>query len=392
MPAKLERFTYEVGFPVGCIGITAGNEIVLGGGGGPGRSGVKNKLALYSVDSKKRTLKSISEVVLSSDEDAPTCLAIHPKDKVLVSSVNVDKKRIESGENSNCRVFKLLKKSIQKEKATKTICSTSDLDYQKTIAFDPAGKLIANGSTDGTLAVVQYPSLRPAFPFIEAADEVNDLDFNSAGKWLAVATDRELKVIATKSGEEVQTIDKPHTTSGESAVFRFSRFGRGKGKLGAFRQQTGAGVELQDVLYTVLNTRSRKQAYIALWDTSKWTKIATRPVCRSAITTFALSSSGKLLAFATASLQIAICDAHTLEMLMCIPAAHSFAITALAFDKDDRFLVSGSADESCQVFELPEQWPTALDGIVDLARDNLQVLAVLVVLLLAILVGVVTRL
>ncbi|KAJ1953226.1 hypothetical protein GGI12_006056, partial [Dipsacomyces acuminosporus] len=339
------------------------------------------------------TLQSVSEIVLSSDEDAPTCLAVHPKEKTLASSVNVDKKRIEAGENSNCRIFKLTKKSIQAGKATKTICSTSDMDYQKAIAFDSAGKLIANGSTDGTLAVVRYPALKPAFPFIEAADEINDLDFNASGEWLAVATDHELKVIASKNGSQVQTIDKAHTSSGESATFRFCKFGRGKGPLSAFKSARSdrTPLKLDDVLYTVLNTRSRKQAYIALWNTKEWTRIATRPVCHSAITTFALSSSGKLLAFATASLQIVICDAHTLKVLRRISAAHSFAITALAFDRDEKFLISGSADESCQVFTIPERWPTAFDDIAKAAKDNVQMLFILLVLLLAILVALVMR-
>ncbi|ORX68033.1 WD40 repeat-like protein [Linderina pennispora] len=327
MPANLDRFTCDIGFPVGCIGVTSSNEVVLGGGGGPGGSGVKNKLSVYKVDKERQDLDEVSTITLSSNEDAPTCLAVHPKEKTIVSSVNVDKERIEKGENANCRVFKLAKKGIQAGKAAKTMLSTDDMDYQKTIAIEPHGRLVANGSSDGTLAVVEYPSLKPAFPFVEASGEINDVDFNASGKWLVVATDHELKVLASKDGSSVQNIDKPHTTSGEQAVFRSSRFGRAKEQLMGFKAQQKTPVMLKDVLYTVLNTRSRKQAYIAMWNTQTWQRITTRPVCRSAITTFAVSNKGRLLAFATASLQIGICDAHTLRVLVRIPAAHSFAIT-----------------------------------------------------------------
>ncbi|KAJ2898566.1 hypothetical protein IWW38_001346 [Coemansia aciculifera] len=328
----------------------------------------------------------VSETILSSEEDAPTCLAVHPKEKAVVSSINSSKDAMQKGNNSNCRVFELSKKNIKAGgKTAKTICSTSDFDYQKCIAIDPLGKLIAGGSTDGTLAVVQYPSLRQAFPYVDTADEVNDVDFNSSGKWLAVATDRELKVISTKDGSPVQTIDEPHTASGQAAVFRFAKFGANN------RDKLKSGIELNNVLYTVLNTKSRKLAYIAMWDTKKWTRIATRPVCQSAVTTFALSPSGRLLAVATASLQIAICDARTLKVLLRLPAAHSFAITALAFDRDDKHLISGSADETCQVFKVPETWPTALDGVVDLVMTNFQAVTVAVVLLLAILFALVMR-
>ncbi|KAJ2787360.1 hypothetical protein GGI15_000785 [Coemansia interrupta] len=389
MCAKLDRFTNEVGFPIGCIGVTQNNEIVLGGGGGAGRSGVKNRLSVYSVDSKAKMLKPVCELVLSNDEDAPTCLAVHPKDRVLVSSINRSVEQIKRGENANLRAFEMKKKSIKEGKAAVTVCSTSDFDYQKCVAFDPSGKLVAGGSTNGTLAVLSYPLLTPAFPFIEASDEVNDVDFNSSGKWLAVATDDELKVVSTKDGSLVQTIDNPHTTSGTQAVFRFARFGHSKGVLSGLNRQDTMGIK--NVMYTVMNTRTRKQAYIAIWDTQTWTRLTTRPVCNSAITTFAMSRDGRLLAFATASLNIVVCDAHTLRVLLRIPAAHSFAITALAFDRETKYLVSGSADESCQVTVLPDQWPTAFDMVAEMIMNNLQTVIMFLVIVFAILTALYLR-
>ncbi|KAJ1995248.1 hypothetical protein GGI25_002262 [Coemansia spiralis] len=376
MTSKLVRFTEHVGFPVSCIGVTQGNEIVLGGGGGAGRSGT-----VYSVDSKKRKLEKTNELELSSDEDAPTCLTMHPKEKVLASSINTSKEQIEKGQNKNCRVFTLTRRAVKPGKTANTICSKSDFDYQKCIAFDPTGKLLAGGATDGTLAVVQYPSLRPEFPFLDATEEINDVCFNTSAQWLAVATDDELKILSTKAGSLVQTIDNPHTMSGKHAVFRFARFGPEKGTL---KSAGSAKIELKNVLYTVLNTKSRKQAYITIWDTRNWKRLVTRPVCDSAITTFALSKDGALLAFATASLQIGICDAHSLRILARIQAAHSFAITSLSFDNQAKYLVSGSADETCQIIEIPDKWPTAIEGVVDLVRENLQIIIMLLVLLLAI--------
>ncbi|KAJ1823112.1 hypothetical protein LPJ56_000448 [Coemansia sp. RSA 2599] len=384
MPNKLERLTSEVGFPIACIGITKDNEIVLGGGGGAGRSG-----AVFTIES--HNLKSANELVLSSDEDAPTCLAIHPTERALVSSINASKEAIKKGENKNSRVFELKKKGIKAGKSTMTVCSTSDFDYQRCVGFDPTGRLFAGGSTNGTLAVIQYPQLTPAFPFIEASGEINDVGFNYSGKWLAVATNDELKIVQAKTGKLVQTIDNPHTTSGAKAVFRFARFGQGKEPLKSFPQyqqqdaKTDTGIEMKDVLYTVMNTKSRKQAYVALWDTRAWRRIATRPVCNSAITTFALSESGRLFAFATASLSIVVCDAHSLRVLLRIPAAHGFAITALAFDKEEEYLISGSADETCTVTRLPDRWPTAFDGVVEFTIANLQTIILLLVVVLAVL-------
>ncbi|KAJ2858763.1 hypothetical protein FB639_005901, partial [Coemansia asiatica] len=345
--------------------------------------------AVFAIESQK--LKPVNELVLSSEEDAPTCLAVHPTEKILVSSINAGKEKIKKGENKNSRVFELKKKNIKAGKSTMTVCSTSDFDYQRCMSFDPTGKLFAGGSTNGTLAVIQYPQLTPAFPFIEASDEINDVSFNHSGKWLAVATNNELKIVQARSGKLVQTIDNAHTTSGTQAVFRFTMFGQAKDPLASFSQyqqqkekSNAATIEMKDVLYTVMNTKSRKQAYIALWDTRVWKRIATRPVCNSAITTFALSESGRLLAFATASLSIVVCDAHSLRVLLRIPAAHSFAITALAFDKEEEYLISGSADETCSVTRLPDSWPTAFDSVVEFTIANLQAIIVVLVLILAV--------
>ncbi|KAJ2295696.1 hypothetical protein IWW54_007084, partial [Coemansia sp. RSA 2705] len=206
--------------------------------------------------------------------------------------------------------------------------------------------------------------------------------------WLVAATDAELRVVSTADASLVQAIDDPHLRSGERAAFRFARFGRGTGNVLA----GGSRVPAQQVLYTVLNSRGRAGgAYVVQWNTEGWQRIGTRFTGHSAITTFALSPSGRLLAFATASLQIGICDAHSLKVLMRVPAAHGFAITALAFDKDDRHLVSGSADETCQVFVLPEQWPTPVDLVLEFGQQHLQAIAVLLVLLLAVILAVAMR-
>ncbi|KAJ2720767.1 hypothetical protein GGI07_004406 [Coemansia sp. Benny D115] len=391
MPRELECFEIQTGFPIACITITQASEIVLGGGGGSGRSGVKNKLAVYTISASTKTFEAVSSLVLSSDEDAPTCVAQHPKDKTLVASVNASKKKIEAGENNNCRLFELKKKSIRPGKSAASVASTNELDYQRCIDVDPHGKLVAGGSTNGTLAVMRYPQLTPAFPFVEASGEINDVSFNASGKWLAVATDSELRVVVSRDGSAVQSIEKPHTTSGVRANFRFARFGRAKGTLNAFHSTQKSPVELTNVLYTVLNTKSRKQAYVALWDTTTWKRLGTRPVCNSVITTMALSNNGKLLAFATASLQIVICDAHSLRVLMRIPGAHAFAITALAFTNDDCYLVSGSADESCHAYVIPDKWPTAFTTIAESIMANLQLVIMLLVLLLGITAALIMR-
>ncbi|KAJ2709595.1 hypothetical protein H4R19_004172 [Coemansia spiralis] len=390
MNAGLERYTLAAGFPIACIGVGPSGEVVLGGGGGPGRSGVQNKLGVYAIDDKKKELRPVCESVLSSDEDAPTCLAMHPTERALVCSANRSAQQIAKGDNSNWRLFTLGKRTVKPGATAKSICSASDTDYQRCIAFSPSGALLAGGSTDGTLVVAHYPSLRPAFPFVDAVDEINDVSFDASGACLAAATDTELRILSAKDASLIKAIDDPHTAAGTRAVFRFARFSP-PAAAAAAKEGAKAAAGPTGVLYTVLNARTRKGAYIVKWDPASWTRTATRYAGSSPITAFALSRSGDLLAFATASLHLVICDARSLRVLERIRAAHGFAITALAFGAGDRHLISGSADESCHVYVLPAVWPTPMSRTLALARAHASAIAVVLVVLLAILLALLMR-
>jgi len=124
------------GFPIYSAAFVAPNEIVIGGGGGSSKSGVKNKLVwiqlnypvpgtqtvlqrLYSIGSdRSMTLKNEIEV-----EDAPTSMAVvleagtgHfecqddanlPKSSKIICGINSPPAKIQQGENVNCRMFGL---------------------------------------------------------------------------------------------------------------------------------------------------------------------------------------------------------------------------------------------------------------------------------------------
>ena len=53
-------------------------QLVLGGGGGNSKTGVRNKLLLYSLDPITRDIAELDTFVLPKDEDAPMSLAAHP--------------------------------------------------------------------------------------------------------------------------------------------------------------------------------------------------------------------------------------------------------------------------------------------------------------------------
>ena len=86
MPS-LKPVTVAAGFPVYSLAFTrigiskdsAAERLILGGGGGSSKSGVRNKLCMYAV--RDSTLELLCDFPLAEDEDAPMCLATHPQVK-----------------------------------------------------------------------------------------------------------------------------------------------------------------------------------------------------------------------------------------------------------------------------------------------------------------------
>ena len=85
--------SHSVGFPVYAIGFGAQTgspkvedgsapshkwQLIIGGGGGNSKTGVRNKLILYELDVATRGIEQKAEHLFEKDEDAPWTLAVHP--------------------------------------------------------------------------------------------------------------------------------------------------------------------------------------------------------------------------------------------------------------------------------------------------------------------------
>ncbi|RUP49806.1 hypothetical protein BC936DRAFT_141387 [Jimgerdemannia flammicorona] len=118
------------------------------------------------------------------------------------------------------------------------------------------------------------------------------------------------------------------------------------------RHSFGAG-KTSDFLFTVVNPTSRTHGFISKWRVDTLQRVRNEGVSKKPITAFTISSEGHLLAYASSDLVIGIADADNLRPLFQIKNAHGFSITCLAFNRDDRILVSGSVDSRCRVVDLP---------------------------------------
>ncbi|KAF2086850.1 hypothetical protein K490DRAFT_57328 [Saccharata proteae CBS 121410] len=82
--------------------------LVVGGGGGEGRSGVKNKISLLDVSSRA-SLEPAGEIQLTSDEDAVMSMAnLASKDGLITfAGINSTTKEREANKNEHLRAFKI---------------------------------------------------------------------------------------------------------------------------------------------------------------------------------------------------------------------------------------------------------------------------------------------
>ncbi|KZO98030.1 WD40 repeat-like protein [Calocera viscosa TUFC12733] len=388
-------------FPVYSLAFVSDARLVVGGGGGASRSGIKNQLRVYEVDRPNLALKQLATLELESGEDAPMTIAapLSPNTSAhIVCGINSAAARMAQGENENCRVYAVGDEKLVEERRAQTISGRDGEVYQvrvgrligggrlmheqKVTAFSPDGTLVAAGSTDNAVALLQYPSLEPACESLKVADgELYDVSISDKHILLTASSHLELYLLPAKDKkgkgklELEKRIERP-TFKGvtpDKVVFRAARFSPTQ----------------PDRLFTVLNpsggarskTRGAKQptnSYVCKWDTTTWTVKRSRLVDSKPVTVFDVSADGKLVAWGSSDLKIGVLDAKTFAPLLQILKAHEFPPTALKFSPDAALLVSGSADNSLRLIQVPSGRPSS----------TFPTTTVLLVILLAILIAV----
>ncbi|KAJ3883143.1 WD40 repeat-like protein [Lentinula edodes] len=353
-------------FPVYSSAFLSQNELVVGGGGGATKSGIKNKLKLFKVG-KDRSAEQLDELELAIGEDAPMSMATDGT--TVVCGVNSAPELLEKGENENCRVFKVDdgKLSFLRTQGTLSV-KPDDLDYQKVTVLSPDGYLLAVAGPND-LSLLLYPSLMPAAQSLKVDKEIYDATFTKST--LIVATTAELRVYTlpetksaspskpNKKGKQKVSTSLPSLVC-ERVIAIPSSLG---GPSGSSFRAAKIHPTLGTILYTVANTipnRSRgkstaRQAHVLKWNTENWSVEKTRKVGDRGITCFSVSPDGNLLGYGSSDLSVGLLDAATLNPVSTILKAHEFPPTTLAFNTDSSVLVSGSADNSIRVINLPDQ-------------------------------------
>ncbi|KAG9051039.1 hypothetical protein FS837_000147 [Tulasnella sp. UAMH 9824] len=357
-------------FPVYSIGFVADDKVVLGGGGGASRSGIKNKLRLYKVDPK--SLDLVNELELDPGEDAPMSMAVARKSQNIICGINSTLEK-RKNDNQNCRVYHISKEDKLEKKqtaSTLTIENDEDDDYQKVTTLSPEGDLLAVGSTTNQVALLSFPALEPlATPFDipKSGGDIFDVDFH--GEQAVICGSKTIYFVRLPSSKSEKRNGK---TSLEVAttVALPTLPGLAKGTTCSFRaarmvnNNDPAGESTGKLLYAVVNTApprsargGSRAAFVCVFQqqdkSSEWGLVKNRSASSKAITVFDVNGAGTLLAYGSSDLSVGILDAKTLAPLLSILNAHEFPATVLKFNPSSTLLISGSADNSVRVVEVP---------------------------------------
>ncbi|KAL0581991.1 hypothetical protein V5O48_000049 [Marasmius crinis-equi] len=358
------------GFPVFSSSFISENQVVLGGGGGASKSGIKNKLRLYEIGNDL-SIDLQNEFELAKGEDAPMSMAAHPKNKELACGVNSASEQLEKGLNENCRVFELKDKTLSLVRTQGTLdVKPGDDDFQKVTVFSPDGTMIAAAGSY-TLQLLSYPTLAPIATPVTTEQEIYDVTFSTDK--VVVATTANLQVYSVpaaletndspnkskKKGKQKAQSTGPVTLKLEKTIELPSNLGGSSG--GSFRS-VRQHPTLPEVLYTVINTApartrsksSPRQGYVCKWDTKAWTVEKSRKVGDRGLTCFSISPDGKFLGYGSSDLSVGILDATTLASVSTILKAHDFPPTTIVFNTTSKLLTSSSADNSLRVVRIPD--------------------------------------
>ncbi|KAJ7524670.1 hypothetical protein O6H91_17G015500 [Diphasiastrum complanatum] len=288
--------------------------VVLGGGGGDRRNGVRNSLVLARYDPSTDTL-SESIYRLSTDDDPPYRLTVHPNRHEIMCSFS-----------NSCRLFDLVQDGeIKIIPSDKELDKLENIGEQNRIVFSVDGRKFAAGGEDGHLRVFEWPSLELLLDRSDAHKSIKDLDFSLDGAFLASTGDNSsCKIWDLATSSLVTSLSSKE--DGNLGLCRFSRD------------------STKSLLF--ITTVKDEKGYLTVWNAHTWRKLGVKKLQDEPISAFSTSANGTFLAIEG---NISIVQVRKLTCSQRIKGAHMVFVTSLDFSRDSRSLLSVSADSSARV-------------------------------------------
>lgn len=362
--------SYTAKFPIYALSYhSPSSTLILGGGGGPSRSGVPNGLLLLTLKSTNNTntnyaLEEAGE--LRTGDEAVMSLSLYDDktDCLVVAGVNdrcwlMELKTKSSSSSSSSRVSSIVNAlnsgsppspaaSVSVSQSTplsllRTIQSDSSLSddgYLRTTRFTPSGRSFLAGGSDGSVREWAVPEMR-LLSKIEAESEI--LDADAQDQMLALVTGSgHIQLSLGNKSEDPITI-KP---SQPGFSFKFGRF---------FKKDSKAFLLAVENVVGMKSKRRNPNVVIYPLDSIDAKKI--KPQSRQSLsipkncTCLHIFQDYASFGFADGSLLVTSIS-KTSVIFLHKKLAHPFPVTGLAIDSAKGILLSSSADGQILVSKL----------------------------------------
>ncbi|KAK9868382.1 hypothetical protein WJX84_002942 [Apatococcus fuscideae] len=327
MPKQKEGFQ-KFSSALYCASWPAGQYLFLGGGGGKRSSGIPNKLEVVHASKEQLSPPAAS---LPLGNDAPMRSALHPSGRSLLLAMgNGGLQRIEVRPQGSSPPDV----SVEDDGLAEQIRGDAIVQC---LRFSDDGRFVGMGFVDGSVQVLEWPSLRCLLHLKDQRgmrDALRDVDFSPAHRsriLAATAEDGTCALWHWERGEQVAVMELPPELKGGS--FNRVRFAR-DGSMGFF---------------TAVNCRGK--GWLLHWaqTLSGDISLLSQRACGDIVTAFDISPSGHALAFGHSEGEVKIFATRKLTPLRRVKRAHTIFVTAITFSQDGEAVVSTSADATARV-------------------------------------------
>eukprot|EP01100_Stratorugosa_tubuloviscum_P005310 TRINITY_DN2386_c0_g2_i1.p1 TRINITY_DN2386_c0_g2~~TRINITY_DN2386_c0_g2_i1.p1 ORF type:complete len:344 (-),score=107.01 TRINITY_DN2386_c0_g2_i1:113-1144(-) len=299
------------------FGITSKDNLVaISGGGGAAKTGIKNQIIIFEVNSESKFIKKVE---FDTGLVAATCISFHPKQNLLAAVLS---KEIHFYKINNSFEFNLKDK----------LDTNSEINYCNFENYD--GPNFLTCSEDSSIKLWQYPGLKVDKNFFNDECKLGALEaiiHNQSKRIFGVYRDSKIRIWSITENK----INKIINVVNPNFKLRGCKF-------------------LNSMNCIISCEWTVKQpSYISKWD-SEGKLIANRKVCKESCTGFAVSKDEKLCAIGSNTGNIYIINLSNMKTIV-ENKAHSWLITNMCFSNDSKSLISISADHSCSIISTKPQ-------------------------------------
>jgi len=354
--SKPDLLLRKFGAPLYAAAFPAANYVLVGGGGGKGNHGLKNRIILakygLAAAAPNTAASSKASPTLSDQLAEFTCpeeiraLAMHPSGSLAVAAVG----------SLGLVAVGVDVKIDGAEKITKTDITLPSCGEVKSLAFSADGAMLAAGTEDGLVHVWSWPPDASGRPLVEvcAADggkphkdgnAIQSVCFSTDGARLLTSGEDDTAVlwnIAPASSDDKGEVPRAKPIH----VYRSAKGGTLKGA----RFASAGDAAVDNRIAMCLNRAG--VSYAAVFDAESARMLHEGKISADPASSFAASANGRLLAFGTVEGELVVVSSDRLILRRRHKGAHMIFVTGLVFGPSGDTVLSVSADAGARVTQL----------------------------------------